>query len=257
MDGQERLKEQLLQWRLNKSIPRFILIEGDEGSGRLTFAKLVMKQLNGTGVIVGNSIAEVREVIDNAYNVSETTFYIFRDCDDMSVAAKNSLLKVVEEPPNKAYFIMTIRNSANMLDTIKSRATQIKMDPYTENTLKNRSKSKVKLKYIHNIGLMEKYEDAEITKAERVVNKVIEGLKNKSGTNVLSACTELKEKETDEKVDCSLFMLVLVGNLDSSFATHSMLTHILEARTQMQKSSINKKACIETALVKIVKELKG
>ena len=45
MIGQNKNKELLMQWRMNKSVPRFIIIEGDEGSGRLELAKVIMKLL--------------------------------------------------------------------------------------------------------------------------------------------------------------------------------------------------------------------
>ena len=48
----------------------------------------------------------------------------------MSLNAKNSLLKLVEEPPQQAYIIMELQQIENTLDTIKSRCQEIKMDSY-------------------------------------------------------------------------------------------------------------------------------
>ena len=121
MIGQKNNINTLIQWRCNRSTPRFIIISGDEGSGRLTLAKIIIKMINAKGIIMGNSISEVRETIENAYTITEPTFYIFRNSDDMSVSAKNALLKVVEEPPNNAYFIMTVQNIKNMHCTIINR----------------------------------------------------------------------------------------------------------------------------------------
>ena len=79
MIGQKNNIKTLIKWRCNKSVPRFIIIAGDEGSGRLTFAKAILKTINAKGIIMGNSITDVRDTIENAYTITESTCYIFRD----------------------------------------------------------------------------------------------------------------------------------------------------------------------------------
>lgn len=192
MIGQNKNKELLMQWRMNRSVPRFIIIEGDEGSGRLTLAKVIIKMINAKGIIMGNSITEVRETIENAYTITEPTCYIFRNADDMKNEAKNALLKVVEEPPNNAYFIMTVQNIDNMLGTIKSRGTVIKMEPYTREELLSATNDEVLLNYCSNIG--QTMEDVEnIKNAEYLVNEVFQAFRDKSGTQLLKACTNLSQ----------------------------------------------------------------
>ena len=43
-----------------------------------------------------------------AYKQTKPIMYVFKDCDNMSNAAKNALLKVAEEPPQQAYFCNVI-----------------------------------------------------------------------------------------------------------------------------------------------------
>ena len=164
MIGQKNNINTLMQWRCNKSVPRFIIISGARGSGRLTLAKIIMKMINAKGIIMGNSIDDVRETIENAYAITEPTCYIFRNADDMKNEAKNALLKVVEEPSNRAYFIMTVQNIDNMLGTIRSRGTVIKMEPYTREELLSVTNDEVLLKYCSNIGQLQ-IDKAEIQKA--------------------------------------------------------------------------------------------
>lgn len=47
--------------------------------------------------------------------------YILADCDSMSPLAQNALLKLIEEPPEHAYFIFTATSKAVFLPTIISR----------------------------------------------------------------------------------------------------------------------------------------
>ena len=260
MIGQNKNKELLMQWRMNRSVPRFIIISGDIGSGRLTLAKVIIRMINAKGIIMGNSIAEVRETIENAYTITDTTCYIFRNADDMKNEAKNALLKVVEEPPNNAYFIMTVQNIDNMLGTIKSRGTVIKMEPYTREELLSATNDEILLKYCSNIG--QTMEDVEnIKNAEYLVDEVFQAFRDKSGTQLLKACTNLRGKQTEtDKCDCTLFMRVFRKNilsLDESILQSISIYHISRCMQEISRNTINKKASVECMLISILDELKG
>ena len=260
MIGQKNNINTLIQWRCNKSVPRFIIISGDIGSGRLTLAKVIIRMINAKGIIIGNSIAEVRETIENAYTITESTCYIFRNADDMKNEAKNALLKVVEEPPNNAYFIMTVHNNDNMLGTIRSRGTVIKMEPYTREELLSATNDEILLNYCSNIG--QTMEDAEnIKNAEYLVNEVFQAFRDKSGTQLLKACTNLRGKQTEkDKCDCTLFMRVFRKNilsLDTSLLQSISIYHISRCMQELSRNTINKKASIESMLINILETLKG
>lgn len=261
MIGQKNNIKTLIKWRCNKSVPRFIILSGDEGSGRLTLAKVIMNLINAKGIIIGNSISEVRETIENAYTISEPTCYIFRNADDMSAPAKNALLKVVEEPPNNAYFIMTVQNIDNMLGTIRSRGTVIKMDPYTIQDLQKVTMDETLLRYCTNIGLLNTPKE-NILQAEKCVDDVLEAFRSKSGTKLLKAATQLKAKKTDEdKVDCLIFMRIFEQKLYDSYGFCSIplciIKDICSCRQELKRSSINKKASIESMLIKILEVIKN
>ena len=261
MIGQKNNINTIIQWRCNKSVPRFIIISGDIGSGRLTLAKVIIRMINAKGIIMGNSIAEVRETIENAYTITEPTCYIFRNADNMSLNAKNALLKVVEEPPHNAYFIMTVQNIDNMLGTIRSRGTVIKMEPYTIQDLQKVTMDETLLKYCNNIGLLNTPKE-KILQTEKCVDYVLEALKAKSGTKLLKATTQLNAKKTEEdKVDCLIFMRIFEQKLYDSYWFCSLslciIKDICSCKQELQRSSINKKASIESMLIKILEVLKN
>lgn len=260
MIGQKNNINTLIQWRCNKSVPRFIILSGSEGSGRLTFAKIIIKMINAKGIIMGNRIAEVRETIENAYTITEPTCYIFRNADDMKNEAKNALLKVVEEPPNNAYFIMTIQNIDNMLGTIRSRGTVIKMEPYTREELLSATNNEILLNYCSNIG--QTMEDVEnIKNAEYLVGEVFQAFSDKSGTQLLKACTNLRGKQSEtDKCDCALFMRVFRKNilsLDTSLLQGISIYHISRCMQELSRNTINKKASIECMLINILEDIKN
>lgn len=258
MIGQKNNINTVIKWRLNKSVPRFIIISGSSGSGRLTLAKVIMKMVGANGVILGNSIDNVREAIENAYTVKETTFYIFRNADDMRTEAKNALLKVVEEPPNNAFFIMTVQNIDNMLGTIKSRGTLIKMQPYSLEEKKEFTTDEQLLKYCSNIGQMKDVDKKQLDLAVETAKNVITGLSKKSGTIVLKSCTILRAKQTEtEKLDCNLFMRVFEHELPVKMMSRNMMDSIEVCKYELQRSTINKKFSIECMLLRILEAMKN
>ena len=53
------------------------------------------------------------------------------DCDYLGTESQNALLKSLEEPPAHVVFILLSSNRDLVLDTVISRATEIKIEPYT------------------------------------------------------------------------------------------------------------------------------
>lgn len=131
MIGQKRLQDRITALIDNGTFPRFSIITGQYGSGKKTLAKQIAKQLDGFVVNIEPKVDGIREMIEQSYKVATLTVYVIADADTMSVAARNALLKVTEEPPNNAYFIMTLQDAMGTLDTIRSRGTIFQMDAYT------------------------------------------------------------------------------------------------------------------------------
>lgn len=133
MIGQQHLQSQLMQLIENGTFPRFSIIVGPKGSGKKTLVHQIYQNF-GVGILsnIGTSVDAVRQCIAQSYIIrGNQAIYLFADADNMSNAAKNALLKVTEEPPNNAYFIMTLEDENNTLETIRSRGTVFHMDRYT------------------------------------------------------------------------------------------------------------------------------
>lgn len=108
------------------SLPSFIILGGSRGAGKTFTLKHIVKNAQKEGFNVrfaeDNKVDTVRDIITSSYSTKSKSIYMFDDADDMSVGAKNALLKVTEEPPNNATFIMTVSDISNTLETLKSRA---------------------------------------------------------------------------------------------------------------------------------------
>jgi len=133
MIGQCNLQSRIEQLIENGTFPRFSILVGPKGSGKKTLLHEVVKRLgNYVYVCPDVKIETIRGIIHGAYTTfGGVSIYIIPDADNMSNAAKNALLKVTEEPPNNTYFIMTLEDENNTLETIRSRGTVFHMDRYT------------------------------------------------------------------------------------------------------------------------------
>ncbi|MBR6968731.1 MAG: DNA polymerase III subunit delta' [Ruminococcus sp.] len=133
-----------------------LLICGEKGSGRKLIAKYYTQALmcehpeNGrpcggctacmnvekdihpdviypekSGKLGNYSVGTARDVIADAYvrpnNSSGCKVYIFADCHNVDARTQNTLLKLIEEPPDYAYFIFTCLSKEEFLPTIISR----------------------------------------------------------------------------------------------------------------------------------------
>ena len=55
---------------------------------------------------------------------------IIRDAENMTVQAQNCLLKILEEPPQNTFFILTSAHSNQLLTTVRSRCRPLKLTPW-------------------------------------------------------------------------------------------------------------------------------
>lgn len=89
-----------------------------------------------SGKLESYSVDTARSVRADAYikpnNNTGRKVYIFRDCQRMRSETQNALLKIIEEPPEYAYFIFTAESKYEFLPTIISRCICFGVSPCTE-----------------------------------------------------------------------------------------------------------------------------
>lgn len=142
MVGQEKLKSHIRDLIENDKFPRFVILAGLRGSGKKLMTQYIAEQLTATRYEAPISVDGIRTMIDTAYKVTSPIVFVIADGDKMSPAAKNALLKVTEEPPQLAYFILTLQSEYNTLDTIRSRAVVFHMDYYSSKEIEEYTRSK-------------------------------------------------------------------------------------------------------------------
>lgn len=196
--------------------PQFSIITGINGSGKKLISNYIAKRLNANFVPCGISVDDVREIVNSAYTFTDPMVYMWANADTMSLNAKNAVLKVVEEPPHNAYFIMTTENSQGLLGTLFSRGQEFIMEPYTTEQLREYINNKQDL---GNVKSLEKVltvantpadivtlSTQDITYMLKVVDILCQNIQTTNLANILKISTFLKYKEDDkDKLDPLLF----------------------------------------------------
>ena len=200
-------------------LPRFIILCGPKHSGKHLISKYIAKKLNATLVDCGIKVDEVRETINLAYKQSEPTVYLLADADKMSPAAKNAILKVTEEPPRKAYFIMTLTDINNTLATLKSRGAVLTMDMYHPGELRDYAESRgykftpgehsTLMNTCSTPGEVDILSGYNVTEFHDFVETVADNIGKVNGANAFKVGSRLSYKEEDTGYDVTLFLRAL------------------------------------------------
>lgn len=233
--GQKNLLHCLKRSVEESNVARFTIIAGERGSQSNLIAPYLANLMKCDCIVLSDvKVDTMRNMTSQAYQNKQKIIYSIENADTMSPNAKNAILKVVEEPPNKAYFIMTVNDLSSVPDTLCSRARIYHMESYTPNDIKSylsseygsesttdtlRIAGKVcktpgEVDILMNMGAVDFYEYTDSVLYE-IVNEI--GAKN------LALLDKLSVKEDDGKYDIALFLhLFQKLCLDKSYSKESL-----------------------------------
>ena len=163
--GNRALKTQLSQQEEGRGLSHAYILSGPAGSGKHTLARLLCgamlctasverrpcgrcgpckKVLSGihpdVAVISGPAqgkpitVDQVRQLRADAYirpNEGERKVYLLEGADRMNASAQNAMLKLLEEGPAYAAFLLLTDNAAALLPTVRSRCEHLPLSPVT------------------------------------------------------------------------------------------------------------------------------
>jgi DNA polymerase-3 subunit delta' len=150
--GNEKAKEILNRLLAKQALPYVLLFHGPDGVGKGRFAMEIAQQLAGkikkehpdihivrpdpkSGQ---HPVAVIRQLIQEAgFPPFEdgSKIFIIHDAEKMLPASSNTLLKTLEEPPSRTYFILLTSRLESLLPTIVSRCCKIPFFPIPDEEL--------------------------------------------------------------------------------------------------------------------------
>lgn len=231
MIGQHLLQSRIEQLIKNRTFPRFSIFVGPMRSGKKTLVRELKTIFDKWRVssdyvtlyeLPDVKIDTIREVIAQSYKQIMTTLYVIPDADNMSNAAKNALLKVTEEPPNNAYFIMTLEDENNTLETIRSRGTVFRMSPYKADEIGayfydkyHATHGEEEEQIVRDIcatpGEVDTLMSYGITDFYDYVQLVVDNIADVSLANAFKIPNKVALKDTDEGYDLRLFWRAFIN----------------------------------------------
>lgn len=223
MLGQQKLIAQIDDLIAEDKLPRFSIVVGERGMEHEDVAHYVSQKMQADYICLQDvKVDTIRTMISNAYKLHNTTVYCIPNADDMSINAKNAMLKVVEDAPNKAYFIMCLEDLSNTLATIQSRGIVFRM--YTpkvseiEDFARNRYVNKedidedvIKLygELCSTPGDVIYFTKHDITNFYKYAEWVANNITKLDGAEAFKISDKLALKDEDEKFDVRLFLKAL------------------------------------------------
>lgn len=263
--GQEELLNRIDNLIDSDNFPRFAIIVGPRNSGKKLIANYISDRLNATFVPSELKADDVRNVINQSYEQSSLMCYMWADSDSMSVTSKNAILKVTEEPPQQAYFIITLSDVNNMIPTIISRGTQLLINPYTSKQLIEYAKSRnydidKYSQFIGNVcsnpGEIDLLFTYDMDDFISFTNKVLDNIGKASPANALKLSNNFKlKKEETEKYDITIFIhsisvLCLERLIKTNDSRYGLACNLCsECLSEFRISSISKLAVIDKWLL--------
>jgi len=150
--GHDKLLKQLETELASNSLSHSMLLSGEMGVGKTTILKKLARFLQSdsnpdvlnldTMLIEDNGeslkIAEVRKIKEfmQLSRKGEYKITIIVNIERMTIPASNSLLKILEEPPEKAMFLLSSSQPDKLLDTIVSRCRLYKAESLSLNNVR-------------------------------------------------------------------------------------------------------------------------
>lgn len=158
LEGNNRIKNQLSQREERRGLSHAYIISGPSGSGRHALARRLAAAMlcSGTGekpcgrcvscqktakgihpdvsVITGPeenkpvTVDQVRALRSDAYvlpNEGKRKVYLLEGADRMNPSAQNAMLKLLEEGPLYAAFLLIAGNGGGLLQTVRSRCEEL------------------------------------------------------------------------------------------------------------------------------------
>jgi DNA polymerase-3 subunit gamma/tau len=139
--GQDTAVDTLRGWLEKSKVPHAILFTGNSGCGKTTLARILAKKLNclpprdlvEINAADFNGIDTVREIRRAASSGSimgreYSRCWIIDEGQQLSTAAQQGLLKLLEEAPAYAYFFLCTTDPQKIIPTIKNRCSEIKIN---------------------------------------------------------------------------------------------------------------------------------
>ncbi len=188
-------------------------------------------------------VSEVKSLQKELYifpNESNFKIFVIKNCEFMTIAAQNALLKMLEEPPDYAIFILLCENIFSLLPTVKSRLQRFDVSP---------------------ILISENHEDTEkLANLRLLARNIGEKILEKDGYETLKLVAEIpiQQKEFSFVVDeLSKYLTKMIAESSSIPRQITNLVIFLSNYSNLINNSLNLNLLITRFLSELLKTIRS
>lgn len=133
----QSISSQIEKLLLNKKFPHSSLFAGSSGCGKTTIARIIRTKLNCSDTDFNevncadfrgiDMVRDIRSVMNLAPMAGDVRVWLIDEAHQLSSAAQNAFLKMLEDTPAHVYFILATTEPEKLLKTIRTRCTTFKV----------------------------------------------------------------------------------------------------------------------------------
>lgn len=174
VEGQSTVKKSIQKMIDDDSLPHVILIHGPSGTGKTTLARIICSMMGVEDIEKSPDVVELNAAsargIETVRDMERAAhmkplqgrgrFWIIDECHMMTTEAQNASLKIFEDTPKSAYFILCTTDPGKLKATIRNRATKFQLSALSDSQIYDY------LKWVS--------EDAKLNASKEVLEAIVE-----------------------------------------------------------------------------------
>lgn len=236
---------------ITNGFPKSTILYGEEGSGRKSICKYIADRLN----------IELREVADlsGAYDFVNQTLLMVQ-YNRLSNSDIQSLLKVLEEPPELCTIVIIAETQHSTISMIRNRCVPINMPKYSPKELMDFTDSELVANCCGTPGLAKKLTEETVKSIMDLCSLIIAKMSVASLSNSLQISDRFNlDAETTDKFDVSVFCRIMPTVVLDYYSSHSIsfyqarliMVETEELGCEIHRPSYNKRQLFDSYIISL------